>query len=131
MKSFKTFLTELSQVAHSNLYNALAGKMKLDKDNASLLFPKAGDKGVFKHMTDSEGTMFLVKNKDPRISISVEKFGKFYGGIETSGSHLLILEGNYITWSPVDATTSVGEDGIRWQGISRDNEPFPQDFKDE
>jgi hypothetical protein len=131
MITFKQFMVELSQVQHSDLYNALAGKIKLDGNNASAIFPKAGEKSVFKHITDAEGTMFLIKNKDPRISVSAEKFGKRYTGIETNGTHLVIADGRYITWSPIDATTSVGDRGIRWQGIARDKEPFPQEFKDD
>ena len=93
----------------------------LDDVMKHILFPLAGVDDWFRHTTDKIGSIFLIRNKDPNVAISAEKFTIYNQGIETEGNILLHVTGKYINWSPEDAYTYIDIDGKRWQDIEAMN----------
>ncbi len=118
MKSFKQFFTE-RQSGHSDFFLTLAGDIKLDRGNACKIWEECGKRSTFRHITDTYGAEFLIKNKDKNLAISAMKFSKEYTGIETSGTVTIMIEADYEIWWPEDAFTYIGFDGKRWIAMNR------------
>jgi hypothetical protein len=115
MESFKQLLESNERF---DLFNAIAGRIKLDKDAHERLLPKADKSKRFRHSTNVDGAIFLSNNKDKNIQISASEIKKICGGIETDGSVIVSLTGNPVVWFPTDAFTYRGESGVRWMDWS-------------
>ncbi len=115
MKSFKEFLTEDSSFSNRfDLFNAVAGRIQLNKKAVQYMLPKEEKGKTFRHVTDLKGAEFLLTNQDKNIQISASDVAKICSGVETGGSVLLSISGKPVVWIPEDAYTYLGERGIRW-----------------
>jgi hypothetical protein len=121
MKSFKQYITE-RQKKHSDMFLIFAGDIKLDMDNSCKIWEDCGKRSTFRHTTDLEGADFLINNKNKDVSISAFKMSSNTGGVETDGTVVTIVDGNYTIWWPADAFTFIGSDGKRW--IKTNNQAF-------
>ena len=117
MKSFKTYFTEASTTSYKNrfdLFNAVAGRIQLNKKAVQYMLPKEEKGKTFRHVTDMKGAEFLLTNKNKNVQISASQIAKICAGVETIGSVLISLTGKPVAWMPEDAFTFLGEGGIRW-----------------
>lgn len=132
MKSFKEFITE-RQSGHSEFFLTLAGDIKLDRGNACKIWEECGKRSTFRHITDTYGAEFLIRNKDKNLAISALKFSKELTGIETDGTATVIVEADYEIWWPEDAFTYIGFDGKRWIAMNKLawKKIFPKEFASE
>ena len=101
-----------------DLFNAIAGRIKLDNKASQLLLPKADKSKRFRHSTDFDGATFLSTNKDKDIQISASEIKRVCEGVETTGNVIVSLTGRPVIWFPTDAFTYMGEAGVRWMDLS-------------
>lgn len=115
MKSFKAYLSEDSSYSNRfDLFNAVAGRIQLNKKAVQYMLPKEEKGKTFRHVTDMKGAEFLITNKNKNVQISASDIAKICKGVETGGSVLLSVSGKPVVWMPEDAYTFLGEGGIRW-----------------
>ena len=105
MKSFKQFYTENIYSNRFDLFNAVAGRIHLNKKAIQYMLPKEEKGKTFRHITGIDGAEFLFKNKDKDIQISASDVAKVCSGVETDGSIILSVTGKPLIRIPEDAYT--------------------------
>jgi hypothetical protein len=118
MKSFKRYLEE-KQSFHDDLYLILLGNIKLDPTSSCKIWERCGKRDSFRHLTDKEGALYLINNKNKNVTISALKISNFSEPIETNASIIVNLDANYNTWFPRDAYTYIGSGFKRWVSLNK------------
>lgn len=107
-------LVEAQTEKRFDLFNAIAGRIKLDDLAHRYLLPEVDKSKKFRHTTDKKGAIFLSNNKDKSVQISASEIMKVCEGVETDGTIIVSATGEPVVWFPTDAFTFLGEKGIRW-----------------
>ena len=117
-------ILEESQTKHDDLFLVLMMNFKLDMLNSCKIWEQCGKRSKFRHITDTEGVVTLINNKDKNLTISGTKLGKIWKGIETDETAVVIVEADYEIWWPKDAWTYIGADNMRWMDMKKAQHPL-------
>lgn len=104
--------------------HVINGSFKIDDIISCHIWEECNQVGHYRHLTDTEGAINLINNKDRNMIVSALKKSKRIEGVATKGGLMLELEARAKAWFPEDIVSTVGDDNTRWVTVSKVVTPF-------
>lgn len=114
---FESLLCEYIKL--EDYIHVINGSFKIDDVISCLIWADCNKEGHYRHLTDSDGAIKLINNKNKDMIISALKKSKRITGVATVGGMMLEIRAKAKAWFPEDIVSTVGNDNTRWVTVTK------------